>query len=266
MTKKEILQQQRQDKIPNWTKPLLALIVIVVILQLITTGFKIPQYIFPAPLLIIKSFLANHSLLLKQLRITLFEAVTGFIIGNFTAILLAVLFVNYQLVEKTLLPIAIALRSIPIVAITPVITLVLGRGYATTISIVALIVFFPTLVNTTQGLRSVGQEAEELFAVLAATKSQYFRLLRLPTALPYLFSALRVTGPGSIIGALVAEWVATDRGIGYLILDAQSQWQFTLLWSAIIIVTLIAVTAFGLVGVTEKYLLSWHESLNEEVT
>ncbi|CEP68296.1 MetI-like domain [Moorella glycerini] len=264
MIQKEIAGKDYYYKIPSWTKALLALIIILLMLQLVSTGFKIPQYIIPAPLLIFKSILASHQMLLKQLRITLFEAVTGFLIGNFTAILLAVLFVNYRLIEKTLLPIAIALRSIPIVAITPVITLALGRGYATTISIVVLIVFFPTLVNTTQGLRSVSQEAEELFAVLAATKNQSFYLLRLPTALPYLFSALRVTGPGSIIGALVAEWVATDRGIGYFILDAQSQWQFTLLWSAIIIATLMAVTAFGLVGVTEKYLLSWHESLNEE--
>lgn len=256
-------QKARQDKkscynLPSWAKPLIALSFIILALQLFVTGLEIPTYIVPAPLALLKAIIANHKLLLEQLAITIFEAGVGFLLGNIAAIVLAIVFVNNKLIEKAVLPVAIAIRSIPIVAITPILTLVLGRGYATTISIVVLIVFFPTLVNTTLGLRSVSRESKELFDVLAASKMQQLRLLRMPTALPFIFSALKITGPGCILGALVAEWVATDRGIGFFILDAQMQLKFTLLWSAIVLATLLAVAIFALVGVAERHFLKWH--------
>lgn len=250
--------------LPGWSKVMLSFAILIVLWQLATSLLQIPPYLLPSPAIISRTLVDQRAILLKQLQPTLLEAACGFLLGNTAAALLAMWFVKSATAERALLPLAIALRSIPIVAITPVITLVLGRGYATTIFIVGLVTFFPTLVNTTKGLRSVSKDAEELLSVLAATEGQAFRLLKIPSALPYIFSAMRVTGPGSVLGALVSEWVATDRGLGFLILDSQSRWQISLVWAAIIVATLLAVTAFGLVGLAERRLLSWHESMNGE--
>lgn len=250
------------QKLPGWSKVVLSFVILTGLWQLTTDLLKIPPYLLPSPSAISHTLINQRGILLKQLEPTLLEAVTGFILGNTAAALLAMWFVKSAVAERTLLPLAIALRSLPIVAITPVIALALGRGYATTIFIVGLVTFFPTLVNTSKGLRSVSKDAEEFLSVLAASEGQAFRLLKIPSALPYIFSAMRVTAPGSIMGALVAEWVASDRGLGFLILDSQSRWQINLVWASIIVATLLAVASFGLVGLAERYLLSWHESMN----
>ena len=247
-------------KLPGWIKGLISFTILIGVWQLGTSLLSIPPYLLPSPSLVLRTFIEQRVLLVKQLGPTLLEASAGFVFGNCAAILIATWFVRSTAAERALLPLALSLRSVPIVAITPVITLVLGRGYAATISIVGLVTFFPTLVNTTKGLRSVSKEAEELLSILAATKQQSFKLLRIPSALPYLLSAMRITAPSSVLGALVAEWVATDRGLGYLMLDSQTQWRIGLLWATITLTTLLAVVAFGLVGLAERYLLSWHES------
>ncbi|MHB1650940.1 MAG: ABC transporter permease [Desulfitobacteriaceae bacterium] len=248
--------------LPGWSKVVLSFAILISLWQLATSILKIPPYLLPSPAIISRTLINQRGVLLSQLEPTLLEAISGFILGNTAATLLAMWFVKSSTAERALLPLAIALRSLPIVAITPVITLSLGHGYATTIFIVGLVTFFPTLVNTSKGLRSVSKDAEEFLSVLAASEGQSFRLLKIPSALPYIFSAMRVTGPGSILGALVAEWVASDRGLGFLILDSQSRWQISLMWAAIIVATLLAVASFGLVGLAERHLLSWHESMN----
>lgn len=245
-------------------RAILAIVFAIAAWQGLATLLGIPVYLLPKPTDILHTMVAQHELLLQHLRYTVLEAGVGFVAGNLLAMGAAVWFTVSPAAEQTLLPFAIAIRSVPIVAITPIVTLVLGRGYATTVSIVVLLVFFPTLVNATRGLRSVSREAEELFGVLAASNLQRFRLLRIPWAFPYIFAAMRATAPASILGALIAEWVATDRGLGYLIIYFQGRWEISFLWGAIIIGCLLAAAGFGLVGLAERYLLAWHEATSPE--
>jgi NitT/TauT family transport system permease protein len=125
------------------------------------------------------------------------------------------------------------------------------------ITISALIVFFPTLVNGVLGLRSVEDESLELMRVLNASWWQVFWRLRLPAALPALFAAFRVAAAACVLGALVAEWVASGSGLGYLILQSGVQFEVPLMWSGVLLSTAMAVFAFGLISYAERRLVSW---------
>src|SRR5439155_241637 len=143
--------------------------------------FKVPAYLVPAPSLIAQTFVEEWPTLQRNLGATVIEAAGGFFIGNAVAILLATLFVHNKTMERTLFPIAVAVRTVPIIAIAPILVLLLGNGYAPKIVIAALISFFPTLVNMVRGLEAVEASALELMRVLSATRRQILFKLRLPS-------------------------------------------------------------------------------------
>src|SRR5262245_56600846 len=148
------------------------------------------------------------------------EAVGGFLLGNGFAVALAIVFVHSPTVQRFLYPVAVAIRTVPIIAIAPILVLLLGNGYAPKVVIAALISFFPTLVNMVRGLQAVEPSALELMRVLSANRRQIFFTLRRPSSLPFLFSALKIATASFVIGAIVAGWVASDTGLGYLSIGA----------------------------------------------
>src|SRR5207248_10249854 len=125
--------------------------------------------------------------------------------------------VHSKVLERALYPVAVAVRTLPIVAIAPILVLLLGNGYAPKVAIAALITFFPTLVNMVEGLESADVQAMELMHVLSASKTEIVRYVRWPSSLPYLFLAMRIASPSSVLGALVGEWFCPIKGLGYLI-------------------------------------------------
>jgi NitT/TauT family transport system permease protein len=225
--------------------------------QLLVPAFSVPQYVLPTPGQIVRAGASSHRALLDGLKATAAGAFTGFVVGNAVGFAAAVAVASSATASRVILPMALGIRSIPIIALTPFLTLLLGRGLVTVTAISALIVFFPTLVNGVLGLRSVPDPALELMRVMNASPWQVFWRLRLPTALPDFFSAFRVAAASSVLGALVAEWVASGNGLGQLILQSSVQFDVALMWSAVFTSTLLAVVAFGLVGWAEKRLVSW---------
>jgi NitT/TauT family transport system permease protein len=155
------------------------------------------------------------------------------------------------------MPWMVVLKTLPIVAITPLITLVLGFGTPTIITIASMISFFPALVNGVLGLRSVSPQSLELLRLLNSSEWRILWHLRVPSALPSIFAALRVSAPGSILAAMVAEWAAANGGLGYVILDAGARYQFLLMWDGMLLATLLAVLAFAAVDFAEGHLISW---------
>jgi NitT/TauT family transport system permease protein len=151
-------------------------------------------------------------------------------------------------------------RTLPIVAISPILVLLLGNGYAPKIAIAALITFFPTLVNMVDGLNAVDAQAQELMHVLSATKWEVFRYLRWPTSLPYLFSALRIASTASLLGAIVAEWIGCNKGLGYLILAATYDYRTPLLYATMAVASALALALFGLISVLEHYFVPWRRT------
>ena len=162
--------------------------------------------------------------------------------------------------ERAAFPWAIVLQTVPIVAIAPLLTIWFGFTLVPKITIAAIICFFPVLVNTTRGLRSVSIQALELMNVLSASKSAIFWRLRLPSSLPYVFAGLRIAATLAVIGAIVAEFTGSNRGIGYVIVQASYRLDTRLMFAAIALSSLGGILFFSLIGWIEKTTLRWPDA------
>jgi sulfonate transport system permease protein len=198
---------------------------------------------------------ANRQVLWSALVTTLRDASLGYVFGTLLAVLAAMAVVTYRMVETTFMPVAVVLRSIPLVAMTPLIALALGRGLVSVTVIAGIITFFPTLVNVVQGLRSAPDDAILLMRAFDASKLTTLFKVRLPSALPSLFSSARIAAPGALLGAVLAEWLSTGKGLGYLMLEASTESQFSQLWSGVVLITVASVIIYALVGVIETPVL-----------
>jgi NitT/TauT family transport system permease protein len=214
--------------------------------------FGLPDYILPAPSRIWEAFATNTHQFARHAPITILEALLGFAIGNGVATLLAIAFVHSTTVERAIYPMAVAMRSIPFVALAPILVIWMGNGLAPKVTIAALVSFFPTLVNMVRGLRSIDREAFELMHTLSATPWQVMWQLRWPSSTPFLFSALKISAAGTVLGAVVAEWIGADRGLGYMVVTSTYEFRIPLLWATIAVTSSLALTLFGLVILAER--------------
>jgi NitT/TauT family transport system permease protein len=197
--------------------------------------------------------------LLRHTGYTLAEVLTGMLIGVGAAAVLGYLLAKSRLAERLLAPYIVATQAIPVVAIAPLLIIWLGTGLASKVLICALIVFFPVLVNTVVGLRSVSANLRELMRSLGATPLQTFRLLELPAAMPVLLGGLKIGATLSVIGAVVGEFVGADRGLGFLINVARGQYDTALVFVGVFVLVIMAISLYGLVALAESRFLSWRE-------
>ena len=215
----------------------------------------IPEYLLPAPTAIMA---AVDPSLARQLGVTFLEAFAGFAMASAMAFVAALLFARFRLLENGLFPLAIALKTTPIVAIAPLLVIWLGTGWWSKIVAAMLICFFPVLVNTVKGLKAADLEYRELFATMGATNMQEFAKLRIPYCLPYFFSALKISASLAVIGAIVGEFVGSTQGLGYLIVISSAHLETPTLFTAIIAAASIGIVLFYAIGWTERRLVFWH--------
>jgi NitT/TauT family transport system permease protein len=213
--------------------------------------------LFPEPQDVWQATTSNWSLLLSATATTAKGAFGGFVVGNAVGLALAVAVARSVLASRLVLPLAIAVRVVPIIALAPLLTLVLGVGLVTVITIAALLVFFPTLINGILGLRSVKPDQLDMMRMANASQWQVFLRLRLPAALPSLFAAFRVAAGACVLGALLAEWVASGGGLGYLILQSSLTFRVGLMWAAVILSAILAVAAAAVTAAVGRRLVDW---------
>jgi NitT/TauT family transport system permease protein len=255
--------ERRQSKnrvgkrLGRYAIPVGAILVLIGLWEAVVVAFSIPSYIVPSPVEVWNTLISDWGTLMTNLVPTALETVLGFVIGNGIAILLAVVFVHSKPVERAFFPVAIFIRTIPIVAIAPVLVIMFGTGYTPKVLIAALISFFPTLVNTVRGLESVDSQAVELMRVLSATPREVLFKVRLFASLPYVFSALKIAATSAVIGAVVAEWIGADSGLGYLIVQATYNYRTAELYAAMVVTSLFASACFAVVGLTERLTVRW---------
>ncbi len=219
--------------------------------------FNVPPFIAPSPLLVATTLYAKFPILIANLLPTAIEAVSGFLLGNLTAILIATVFVHKKTMEEAFFPIVVIVNTIPVVAKAPILVLLLGNGMEPKIAIAALICFFPTLVNMVRGLESVNPQAMELMRVLSASKTEVFFKLRLYNSLPYLFSALKISASTSVIGAIVGEWIGSTSGIGALIIQAMYNFDSAMLYATVIVGSVFSVAFFLAISLAERLCVRW---------
>lgn len=211
-----------------------------------------PSYLAATPDVAFESLLEDWTLIQESLRITMLEAGVGLAVSTTLALALAALFVAVPTAERSLMPMALVFRSIPVVAIAPLIVLMVGRGLFTSIVCVTIVTFFPVLVLATRGFRSLPTEMEELFRVHGARTGQVFRYARIPNAVPFIFTGLRVAAARGVLGAMLAEWLTGSEGLGYLLVFASSRRQIGLLWATLVVATVSAILIFQTTVAVER--------------
>jgi ABC-type nitrate/sulfonate/bicarbonate transport system permease component len=211
----------------------------------------VANYLFTGP-----AASAHRSSMLKDLWTTLTDAGLGFVIGLGAGIVVGALFVLYRPLEQSLMPIAMIVRSVPLVAMTPLIVLVFGRGLGGVTVIVAIVVFFPSLVNMVFGLRSAPKQSADLVRAYGGGPWTTLLKVSLPSALPAFFAAARISVPGALIGGTLAEWLATGKGLGYRMEHDISTFVYADLWASVVLLTVTSLVLYAAVGVVESAVLA----------
>lgn len=200
--------------------PIISAFLVIILWSTAIKVFAIAEFLLPSPKRILDAMVSDRDYFFEHGLTTLLEASLGFLVAVVLGFVLGTMFAVFGLLERMLLPYAIASQAVPIVAVAPLFVLWLGAGLASKIAMAALICFFPMVVNTTRGLCSVGDQYLALMRIYGATKWQIFWKLRFPASLAYLLSGMRISAALAMIGAIVAEYAGADRGLGYVIMQS----------------------------------------------
>lgn len=227
---------------------------------------KTPPYLLPSPSLIIKTLIRDWPILFPALLITLKITIVAFITAAVLGLLIAMLMAQSKWVEKSLYPYAVVLQTMPLAAIAPLIIIWLRNNtFAALVLCAWIVAFFPIISNTTFGLNSVDRNLRDLFRLYKASRWQTMLYLRLPTALPYYLSGLRISGGLSLIGAVVAEFVAgsggNNSGLAYQMLIASYNLEIPRMFAALMMISALGILIFILLSTLSNLLLGqWHDS------
>lgn len=198
----------------------------------------------------------NRDQLIGLLGVTLGHAVTGFVFGVGASIVIALLFTLVKPLEFAFMPIAMLLRTVPLLAMAPVIYLIFGNGAVTAGLIGGVVVFFPLLVNLTIGLRSVSAQSVDLIQVYGGSRLTTLWKVAIPTSLPYFFASMRIAVPGAITGAMLYEWLFTFEGLGAAISTAKASSNYGMIWTIVVFVTLVSIALYTVVTIIETAVLT----------
>lgn len=212
----------------------------------------------PSPVTIVHTFIQSGNLIINQSTYTFSKAMIGFGIGVLFAILVAFLFLLVPWLRNITLPILFGVNSFPIIGLAPAIVLAFGQGsYFSIVFISALICYFPTLITLDTAFNNVDKDVLDLMHVMNASRWQVMRYVRLPQALPYLFLAMRLAIPGSIIGAMMGEWLGARNGLGQLITVALYQLKPGLLYASLFLIVAISILGIFVIELLERYFIKW---------
>ncbi|MDQ2728485.1 MAG: ABC transporter permease subunit [Actinomycetota bacterium] len=239
-------------------RTLLSVALVLVLWEAFLKVFHVSSFVGKGPLDVWRyltsqsSAAANRTAVLHESATTLRDAVLGLAGGTLAAIGAALTFHLWKLASQALMPVAITLRSVPLVAMTPLIVGVFGQNLGAVTIIAGVVTFFPTLVNLTIALNGTPQEAVDLCRAYGAGPRTTLIKVQIPTALPALFASLRIAAPLALVGALLAEWLATGKGLGYTMLTAGAQSDYPAVWARVVAATVYALALYVLVGVVER--------------
>ena len=240
--------------------PLAALVALLVVWEGLVDLLQVPTYLIAAPSAVWAAFIENPGYILKHTAATGFAALAGFTLALLIGGILAVVIAYSRALERAIYPYLIITKVVPIIAIAPVLAIWFGFGVLPKIIVSFLIAFFPIVVNLVLGLRSPDRGMLMLMRSMNAREADTFRKVRLPFALPLLFAACRVAAPTTVIGAIVAEFVGSDSGLGYVILVAKGYLQTDVIFLAVAASSILGILMFGTVVFIESRVVRWHES------
>ena len=221
----------------------------------------VSKFVVPQPSAVAETLFKDFGFFITEGLRTLWVAVGGLALGTGMALALASLMAHSRWLERALLPIAIGIKVTPIVAVAPLFVIWFGFGWEPKLAIAAMITYFPVLINAIVGLRDVDPSALDFLRSLRASPLEVYRTLRLPSALPYLFAALKIAATLSLIGAVVAEFFAAGQGgLGAVIAIENRELRLDRLFAAVVMLTGIGVLLNMAISIVERLWLSWHRT------
>ncbi|MBA3532786.1 MAG: ABC transporter permease [Ardenticatenales bacterium] len=244
----------------EWATLPLGLLVLLASWQLVVVVGDYPEFVLPSPMAVAAKFVTAiwSGLLWRHLRVTLAETLLGFMLGFLTATLMGYWLAKRPVAERLIAPWLVAMQAVPVVAVAPLLVIWFGFGLTSKVLVCALIVFFPVLINTIVGVRSVDRDWLELMTVLRASRWQRFRLVEVPAALPVLFGGIKLGVTLAVVGAVVGEFVGAREGLGALINIARGGLYDTpLLFVALLSLAGMALALYGIVVFLEQRLVRW---------
>jgi NitT/TauT family transport system permease protein len=239
----------------------LTLLVLIALWQLAVMVLEVPEYVLPSPVSVFQHLAlpqpdANYNWG-RHIGATVTEVLIAFVVTAVVGFVIAVILTWSRTVRELTMPALIFLNSLPIIAVAPIIVLWFGYGLGTNVLIGFLVAFFPLVINVSQGLSRVEEDLLDLVRYMNASKWQVFVKIRFPKSLPYLFSGLKICSTMVVVGAIVGEFIASDRGLGYIIINSQYTMDTPPIFAALIVVSALGVGLFGLVTLAERLLMPW---------
>ena len=245
--------------------PLAVFIVLLIIWETAVQFFKIPVYLLPAPSIIWTDTFAIASTINSHTLATLSTVVVGFLVSFVISLPLAVLMTSSPLIASSIYPLLVLTQSIPKVALAPILVVMLGANELPRLVITFLVAFFPLVIAITVGLMAVPDELIELGRSLKASKLQELYRIRLPYAVPFIFSGLKVAITLAVVGAVVGEFVNADKGLGYMIITATAFFKTPVAFGCLVLLSIMGVVLFQIIVIIERIFFPW-SAANQETT
>lgn len=236
-------------------KILISLMVILFIWIIISYVFRPAEYLFPSPINVVKEFINNYSIFLKNTGYTILEVLLGFIIANILGLVLTIVVVHYKNLEQILTITAIILKTIPIIAIAPLLILWFGHGIGSKVAAVAITCFIPIVINVLSGAKLVINKYKSIISLYNLNKYRITKYFILPGITPHLMSAFKISSSLAIVGALVSEFISANKGLGYLIISNYYSMNISGVFVCIFLSSLMGITIYYLCDVLEKRLI-----------
>lgn len=244
--------------------PVLAIAATVVVWAAVVRLFEIPDYLLPSPQAVAARVVKEWALLWKHGIYTLLSVLTGFATGVVIGVPIAFAIVLSRSVERAVTPFLVMSQTIPKVAIAPILVVWLGFGILPKIAIVFLITFFPIVVSTVVGLKSVETDMIDLVRSMGARTAKIMLRVRGPSALPQMFAGFKIAVCLAVVGAIVGEFVGSDRGLGFLLLTSTGTLDGPLVWSALLVLIAMGMALFAAVSKLERLTIPWHVSVRAD--
>ena len=243
--------------INDFVAPAILLLLVVAAWEVAVIVFSVQPFILPRPSAIVVDLFNNWNAFQVHFIFTLKNVVLGFLLAFVVAMILGFVVAHSTLANRTLYPILVASQTIPIIAIAPIFIIWFGYGILPKVITTALICFFPLTVNTVAGYLSVDPDQRTLFKAYHATLWDTFSKLTFPAALPFIMSGLKVTVTLSVIGGVIGEWIGSEQGLGYMIIQASAQIMTVRVFSAIVLLAVMGIALFLIASTIERILIPW---------
>ena len=248
---------------PTYLRPLVIFIGLLMIWQFIIYVTDVPFFILPSPLAVFRSITANANLLVTHSLVTLSEIIAGLFLGVFLGSITAVIMSAFKSIRNWVLPALVVSQTLPVFAIAPILVLWLGYDMASKIAMATIIIYFPITVTFLDGLKNVNQDYIDLARTMDASNASILQFIRIPHALPSFASGVKVATSVAPIGAIVGEWVGASEGLGYLMLHANGRMQTDLMFAALFVLALLAVSLYYLINAILNIVLIKHSLINQ---